>query len=156
MRKYHGKFQSLAMATRPLLLAMSVILGMWCNLFMFIPHFGQNAEWTNRILVWMSLMMYTIQWNLWWGTPSMRDWPVTEAHLLMTVVLFDVVKYTYDERPCLLKDHFLWHLGCSLSTGFTVLACAWLLRELKKNIFNQSVVIQESCIAVHGTIVHSL
>ena len=40
-------------------------------------------------------------------------------HPLMAVFLFDIVRYTSDERPPILADHFFVHLG-SLIGGFTV------------------------------------
>ena len=39
--------------------------------------------------------------------PLMRDRPASGAHLLLAAVLFDVVTYTSNKRPFLLKDHFL-------------------------------------------------
>ena len=37
----------------------------------------------------------------------MRDWSVMEGPLLITFVLFDIIKYTSDERPSVFKDCFL-------------------------------------------------
>ena len=39
--------------------------------------------------------------------PPTRDQPATGDPLLMAVVLFDVVKYTSDERLPRVKDHFM-------------------------------------------------
>ena len=54
--------------------------------------------------------------------PPTRDLPETGDHRLMSVVIFDIVKYTSDRRPPLLKDHFLWHLGWSLVAGLTAIS----------------------------------
>ena len=60
-----------------------------------------------------------LQWNLQWETPDETDlwW---ETNFLQQLDLSDIVKYTSDERPPLLKDPFCWHSVWSLNTGFTV------------------------------------
>ncbi len=62
--------------------------------------------------------------------PLMRDWLVIGDCLLVAVVLFDIVQYIYNERPPLLKDHFLGGIQDSLSLRFTVLH----IHEQIKNI----------------------
>ena len=39
--------------------------------------------------------------------PETIEWPATGDRLLAAVVLFDIIKYTSDERPPLFKDSFL-------------------------------------------------
>ena len=63
-------------------------------------------------------------------------WSSEQQPLIRNIPSFGIVRYTYEKRPPLYKDHFWVHQGQSLITGFTVLLqllVIWWLNNMVKH-----------------------